>query len=232
MRAVGFDYYETLAEVTVAMRLAVFDLLAAELGLSLAPGELGRRWMHQAADLSPRPFDGPVPGFESFRSRWEVRAEELVGDFGVSGAGPVLARLYADLHAKAQLYPDAAPLIERLRQRFPVGILSDADTDFLIASLARAELRVDAVVCSQEVGSYKPHAAMFWSLCERLGAAPEEVVYVGDNPVTDIEGARRAGLRTIWLNRGSAAWPRELEPPDAEVTSLRDVESLVRTIPD
>lgn len=110
--------------------------------------------MKLAADRPVGPIDGPVPTFETFRSRWEVRADELMGDLGFSGAGPVLARLYADLHAEAKLYPDAGPLIERSRERFGVGILSDADTDFLDASLGRSGLRVDAVLCSQESASY------------------------------------------------------------------------------
>src|SRR5262249_13254785 len=154
---VVFDYYETLAEVTLAMRLAVFERFAAELGLSVAPGELWRRWVKLAADRPPGPFDGPPPTFETLRSRWEFRAEELVGDFGVRGAGPVLARLYADVHATAKLYPDARSLIGRLRERFRVGILSDADTDFLNANLSQSDLRIDAVLWSEESATYKPH---------------------------------------------------------------------------
>ena len=107
-----------------------------------------------------------------------------------------------------------------------MGILSDADTDFLEGSLTRSGLRVDAVVCSEEMANYKPHVAMFRTICARLGAAPNEVVYVGDSPVTDIEGARRAGMHSVWLNRRGVGWPRELAPPDAEVASLHEVESL------
>ncbi|MEU7348516.1 HAD hydrolase-like protein, partial [Streptomyces bacillaris] len=36
---------------------------------------------------------------------------------------------------------------------------------------------------------------------------------VGDNPETDIDGGRRAGLRTIWIPNGRA-WPRRLAAPD------------------
>jgi 2-haloalkanoic acid dehalogenase type II len=223
--AVAFDYYETLAEVTSAMRLAVFDRFASDLGLSVAPGELGKRWTKLAAGRGPGAFNGPLPPFETFRSRWEARAEELFGEFDISGAGALLARRYADLHAEAKLYPDAGPLVERLRQPFRVGILSDADTDFLSASLGRSGLGVDAVLCSQELAIYKPHVTAFQSICERLDAAPEGVIFVGDDPVTDIEGARRAGLRTVWVNRHGRAWPTELTPPDAEVATLRDIDA-------
>jgi 2-haloalkanoic acid dehalogenase type II len=228
--AVAFDYYETLAEITTAMRFAVFDRFASELGLSVVAGELGKRWTKLSAGYRPGPFNGPIPSFETFRSRWEARAEELLGEFGVSGAGSLLARRYADLHAEAKLYPDAGPLIERLREQFRVGILSDADTDFLSASLGRSGLGVDAVLSSQELETYKPHATAFQSICGRLDAAPDEVVFVGDDPVTDIEGARRAGLRTVWVNRHRRAWPRKLAPPETEVATLQDVDALVLAI--
>lgn len=229
--AVAFDYFETLVEITIAMRLAVFERFAAELGLSVAPSELWRRWVKLAAERTAGPFEGPPPTFETLRSRWEFRTEELVGDFAFRGVGPVLARLYADLHATAKLYPDARSLIGRLRERFRVGILSDADTDFLNANLAQSGLRIDAVLWSEESANYKPHLAMFRSICERLDAAPDEVIYVGDDPINDIEGARRAGLRTVWVNRHRRAWPRELTPPDAEVSALGDVESFALTTP-
>jgi 2-haloalkanoic acid dehalogenase type II len=228
--AVAFDYYETLAQITTAMRLAVFDQFASELGLSAAPGELGKRWTKLAAGRRPGNFNGPTPPFKTFRSRWEARAEKLLGDFGVSDAGSLFASRYADLHAEAKLYPDAWPLIERLREQSRVGILSDADTDFLSASLGRSGLGVDAALCSEEVAIYKPHVTAFHSICGRLDAAPEEVVFVGDDPVTDIEGARRAGLRTVWVNRHGRAWPRKLTPPDTEVATLRNVDAFVLTV--
>ena len=35
---------------------------------------------------------------------------------------------------------------------------------------------------------------------EKLGFSADEIVYVGDNPVNDIKGARSAGWHTIWMN--------------------------------
>jgi putative hydrolase of the HAD superfamily len=46
---------------------------------------------------------------------------------------------------------------------------------------------------------------------------------LGDAWKTDIEGARRAGLRAIWLNRLGAA------SPDASVAEIRSLEPVERT---
>ena len=52
----------------------------------------------------------------------------------------------------------------------------------------------DAVVSSAEAGVPKPHPAPFRMALERIGAAPERALHVGDEP-TDEQGAAAAGMR-------------------------------------
>jgi len=40
-------------------------------------------------------------------------------------------------------------------------------------------------------------------LTEVVGESPESVVFVGDNPLTDVLGACRAGLRSAFFRRGA-----------------------------
>ena len=49
-----------------------------------------------------------------------------------------------------------------------------------------------------EAGKPKPHA--YLSACERLGARPVETAAVGDQLMTDVIGAKRAGLRAVLVN--------------------------------
>jgi putative hydrolase of the HAD superfamily len=50
---------------------------------------------------------------------------------------------------------------------------------------------------SDEVGVRKPAAAIFHGVLDRLGIEPAVAVHVGDDPVTDVAGARGAGMRAI-----------------------------------
>ena len=57
--------------------------------------------------------------------------------------------------------------------------------------------------------------------CEALGVAPSDAVYVGDDLVLDVQGAQRAGLRAVWMNRTASR--RHLEEgvqPDAIVSDF------------
>jgi HAD superfamily hydrolase (TIGR01509 family) len=72
---------------------------------------------------------------------------------------------------------------------------------------------------SDEVGVRKPDAEIFALTLRALHVEPSAVVHVGDDPILDVLGARRAGLRTIQVTSAS---PEALgdDRPDAAIRSL------------
>ena len=76
---------------------------------------------------------------------------------------------------------------------------------------------VDVLVTSEETGSCKPETAIFDHALATSGATADQAVMIGDAWATDIEGALRAGIRPVWLNRFGQS---RLDPSVAEVTSL------------
>jgi putative hydrolase of the HAD superfamily len=82
---------------------------------------------------------------------------------------------------------------------------------------------IDAAVYSSECPWTKPDPRIFRHAAAELGAsAPEDVVYVGDRPVDDIEGARRAGMRAILIGDETDA-----VVPDAVVATLDEAADVV-----
>jgi putative hydrolase of the HAD superfamily len=57
------------------------------------------------------------------------------------------------------------------------------------------------IVVSSRVGYDKPHSGIFEHALELVGVPGREAVHVGDNPATDIAGARSAGIRPILIRR-------------------------------
>jgi FMN phosphatase YigB (HAD superfamily) len=57
--------------------------------------------------------------------------------------------------------------------------------------------------------------------------APDEVIYVGDDPLLDVEGSRAAGMVPVWMNRDGAAWPEQLEKPWKTVNSVLELAALL-----
>jgi 2-haloalkanoic acid dehalogenase type II len=122
------------------------------------------------------------------------------------------------------LFADVRPALERLRPRYLLATLSNGNAD--IARVGLAEFFVLSLNARQ-IGVGKPHPRCFERLAEELRVAPGEIVYVGDDPVLDVEASRAAGLRTAWVNRFDQQWPGTLAPADLVVTNCSQLAELL-----
>jgi putative hydrolase of the HAD superfamily len=123
---------------------------------------------------------------------------------GLERAPPVpeLAQLLVDA-LQFEAFPDALPLLRRLRHR-PIRIAVVSDWDCTLAEhLDRLGVGawIDEVVVSAVVGVAKPDPRIFAAALERLGVPPEFAVVCGDDPVRDVAGARAAGIRGVLIDR-------------------------------
>ena len=124
--------------------------------------------------------------------------------------------------------PIFSPEKTSCRLRAP-AVLSDADADYLKANIARNGLNFDAVLCSESLGCYKPHESTFLAVCDALSVAPSTVTYVGDGPLTDVQGARHVGMYAIWIDRGIHEWPPDVPPPEHTIASLSELVAVLRS---
>ena len=70
----------------------------------------------------------------------------------------------------------------------------------------------DLIVISGDFGRGKPDASIFRHVLEKSDTRPGEALMVGDNLMTDILGANRAGIRSVWLNREGTEPHPEVKP--------------------
>jgi HAD superfamily hydrolase (TIGR01509 family) len=120
------------------------------------------------------------------------------------------------------------PVLEALRERYRLGIVSNfyGNLEAVCHSAGLASLFA-VVVDSHCVGAEKPDPAIFHVALETLRATPETTVFVGDSLRRDREGARRTGMRFIWIvpqGVPAAEAQASAEPPvEHAVTDLRDL---------
>jgi putative hydrolase of the HAD superfamily len=97
---------------------------------------------------------------------------------------------------------DTAAVLAELRARgFTLAVISNADGR-VEGDLERAGLRryFATVVDSHVVGVEKPDPAIFRLALDRLGASPDDAIYVGDVFSIDVQGARGAGLGAVLVD--------------------------------
>jgi putative hydrolase of the HAD superfamily len=118
--------------------------------------------------------------------------------------------------------PGALPLVKAIRQAgVKLVIVTNNVVHEQTIKLDRCGLAayVDALVTSEGVGVAKPDPRIFEVALAEAGATADEAVMIGDAWATDIDGARAAGVRAVWLNRFGAPHP------DPSVPQLRSLES-------
>jgi putative hydrolase of the HAD superfamily len=100
------------------------------------------------------------------------------------------------------LYPEAEGVLEALRGRYKLGMVSNFDRR-LYAVLEHLGIRgcFETIVISSELGVDKPDVRMFSTALDALGVTPGETVYAGDDPEQDWLGAAAAGLHVYRFER-------------------------------
>ncbi len=123
-----------------------------------------------------------------------------------------------------------------LRPAWRIGIVTNGPASIQTRKVRALGLEhiVDAVVYASEWGNGdgKPAPEPFAVAARALGVAPGRCVFVGDHPVCDIYGARRAGMRTIRILQGfyRPALLAVHEEADAVVRSLDEVPALAAAL--
>ena len=105
------------------------------------------------------------------------------------------------------LYDDVPQALRRLADAgIRVGLISNSHR-CLVSFQSHFELQglISATVSSSEHGFMKPHPSIFSAALQLVDVTAADAVMVGDNLKQDVEGALRAGMRAILLQRGDTA---------------------------
>ncbi len=104
-----------------------------------------------------------------------------------------------------RLFPDVKPALHALRGLgLPLAVLSNYGTH-LYRVLDGLDLldTFEFVIVSSEAGLAKPDPRIFELVVDKANRPPDRLLYVGDHIGDDIEGARKAGLDAVLVDRGN-----------------------------
>jgi putative hydrolase of the HAD superfamily len=204
--------------------------------------------MGAAASWAEKQFGIPADrGFEQLMSLFEQGVRGNAFNLWLEAHGlcdlmsvAAVVDVYRSHQPVLRLFPEVPRLLASLRRRYRLGLVSDGYAGVQRRKLAALEVEqnFDAIVLSDELGrhAWKPSPESLLTVLEHLGGiAPENSVYVADNPTKDFLAARRAGLTSIRVQRPEGEYSR-LEPitpeyePDLTVSSLQNLERHARAL--
>ncbi len=174
---------------------------------------------------------------KKYGSNYPKHYDRLLEELSIPWSAKIVAAgVVAYEHTKfgyLKPYPGVIPALMNLKKKnYLLGVISNGIAVKQWEKLIGLGVHhfFDGVVTSEEAGVEKPEKEIFLMAIEKLGVKATECVMVGDRVKVDIYGAKRVGMKTIWLKKGkySVEEPENsMEEPDITIDSFF---SLVESI--
>jgi len=116
---------------------------------------------------------------------------------------------------------------EAQRRGIKLGVFSDYPAQEKVKAL-ELDSYVQLALCStdKEINAFKPHPRGYLRACERWGLQSDEVLYVGDRPEVDANGAAAAGMGGIIVSGILDPKSRDSKQPE-KISSFRRLQQLL-----
>jgi 2-haloacid dehalogenase len=214
--ALTFDCYGTLIDWEAGLLGAFAPILEAH-AVSVGDDDLLERYAAHEARLEAGPY-------LRYRDVLAAGLRGVAGELGFEPSDDEAARFGGSV-VDWPAFPDSAAALQRLKERYRLGVLTNCDDDLFAASNERLGVTFDWVVTAQQCGSYKPSEANFTRLFETVDVPRDRILHVAQSLYHDHAPAKRLGMTSVWIDRrhdrpGAGATPVADANPDATFTSM------------
>ncbi len=206
VEGVLFDIDDTLVDLNSAA-IQGFHLLTAE-DFENIPLDARERIARDYADDGAGAYERYMSGELSFLGQRVERIKRAYALAGLDSPPAESMGVWCAAYERAVRslwapFPDVHRCLDELdAMGIPYGAVSNNVESYQREKLSASGLeRISVLVGSDTAGAPKPDPRPFHAGCRLLGTSIRATLYVGDNPVNDVQGAREAGLLGILLNR-------------------------------
>ncbi len=156
-------------------------------------------------------------------------------DFGIDDpdyAEEVAVEFLTTNDSRYRLFPDALTVLDELVKRgFRLAIITNGQESLQMEKLITLNLEkyFETIVIAENIGYRKPDKRIFTFLLERLEVAPENALMVGSSFFDDIAGAKKSGIKSVWMTNGK----REQHPDikaDFIISALHELIKLLTNL--
>ena len=220
-----FDLDHTLFDFNTSKKLAFAEVMEAAGYDQAQRAEL----IETFGDVEKPLWAGLEAGTLTLDTLNDTRWSGLVERANLPDDPTALAAGYLDgLGRLGGLFPGARELLDAVVTHRKLALITNGYAKVQRARMVNFDLGryFDPIVISSEVGFAKPNVEYFDAVFEMLGRPPKsDCVVVGDSLTSDIAGAQRYGLDSIWFNPKGQEAPET--PPTHTVNSLAEIAPLL-----
>lgn len=221
--AVGFDFDHTLGVDNKLERIAFVQLMQRMAGEEERGLDIAR-----ASEAIDQQIALYRAGKCSLSQAFDRACEAVTESMNRSAAFDAFRELAVSLVPQyVKALPGVGELLEQLdASGLPYAILTNGWNPL-------QQCKADAIGFSQpvfvsdDIGVRKPSVKAFNVLRDLFALEPEQIWYVGDDPLVDIVGALGAGMRAVWCDWEERKYPTNIPAPTAIVKKIQEVLDLI-----
>ncbi|WP_085034749.1 haloacid dehalogenase type II [Ensifer aridi] len=230
IKAIVFDTFGTVVDWRGSI-ISDLTFWGVEQGLNVDWADVVDRWRDRYNPQKARVRSGELP----WTNLDELHFDALKSVFGEMGL-PLLdeARMMHINKVWHRLngWPDASRGLHRLKTKFIIGPLSNANVAILVNMAKHADLPWDNVFSCELFQHYKPDPETYLGVCKLLYLEPSAVMMCAAHNY-DLAAARALGLRTAFIARPNEHGPGQTTDLKAEQDwdyVADDLEDLARRL--
>lgn len=227
----GFDLDDTLWDTVTTLMAAHNAMVQAAPGLppEKASPEAFKEEMNFTRAAHP----------EAVHNFTFIRTETLRRLLGSDTAAEAAFKAFLETRNKPCFFPGSVEALRELKDR---GFTIVAITDGNAKPREMVELKgiFDFSVNAEEAGAGKPDSRPFVLAADKAGVAPWQMIYFGDNFAKDVVGAKRTGMKAVWVRTKTSAntdfvfekeeVPEDTSLADAEVEAVREIPGIIESL--
>jgi 2-haloalkanoic acid dehalogenase type II len=221
-----FDMFNTLVQDGEEYWYASFERIVKEQRLNISARKLREEWSSGDQRFRDTRTREGAP-FQTYTEAWHQSFSRVFSSLRLPGDAAGAVSIVLEDMGQRPIHPETLEALEIIQGRWRIALLSNADDGFLDQVVGRLGSPFEVMLSSEGARCYKPRPVLFQEMVCRLSIAPEEAVYVGDRQFEDVQGAIRAGMRAVWINRDNTAPDPKLPAPHHQVKSLLEIPGAI-----
>ena len=154
----------------------------------------------------------------------ERHIESVLDVIGLEASTVDYARLFCTETLKGiSIFPDARTVMDALGKKYRLTMITNGASVWQRAKIEKLSIEdyFEEIIVSGDLGHHKPSSKIFEEMTRRTQVDASEIIYIGNNYMKDVVGAKESGWKAVWVKRNDEE--RDESVPDYVINELSEL---------
>ena len=140
----------------------------------------------------------------------------------------VAMEIFLTARNEVEFFDGTLETLRNIAQSFQLGAITNGNADIYRLGLNDC---FSFAFSAEQIGAPKPAPDLFHAALAHTGCEPAQMVYVGDDPIKDVDAANKVGLKTIWMRSKSGSVEGNSQP-DETISDIKELPDAIKKLVD